>query len=90
MASLVSLSSFELMVRSDNVPKSNVGGMTPNIDREIVIYFNNVREPIIAQKKVNTRNICLLNSLPHSSSQDQHETDWVVKLLKNNWINYEI
>ena len=75
-------SSLELVVGKDNIPRLNIGGRTSNVDREIAIHFNYVRQPILANKGVNTRSIAFLYPLSPSSSQDHYRINWAIKLSK--------
>ena len=48
MTSLTFSLSLEPTSRNDNIVRSNIGGMTPNMDKEIVIYFNDAKELVMA------------------------------------------
>ena len=56
-ASMITSSSLSLgpTIGNEVVPSLNIHGLASNMDKEIVIHFNNVRQPIMVDKKVYIR-----------------------------------
>ena len=63
------------MVRGVPTPRLYINGMTLKIDIEIVVYFDDDRQPIFNAKRVDNRNIILLNYLTPSYSKDANGVD---------------
>ena len=54
------------------VPRLYIGGATPIIDKDIVIYFNNDNSLVVKEKPINTRNIIFL-PYPQMANSKDHE-----------------
>ena len=86
---MVSPASFSFS-KARSKSKLNIGGTNLNVDKETVIYFNDAKEFVVAQRRVDIRTIYLLNPLSQLLSLVHQRADQLAELPKNNWINSKV